>query len=101
MGIKSDKIVNLKEDKKVTEIRNKVNELRTANTELRRQTKNKGLPTNVRDELFARIDENTEMIEELLLEMKKPTIVPITGTSSVSEHNYEADSKFRTNSVRF
>ena len=101
MGERTDKIVDLKEDKKVKELRAQINELRAANTELRRQTRNKGLPVNVRDDLFAQIEENNDLIEELSSKMRTPTIVPVTETTTVAEHNYEADSNFRATSVRF
>ena len=100
MGERTDTIVDLKEDKEVEEIRKKINELRTTNTVLRKKSINKGIPVNVRDELFAQIEENKDKIEELIREMKKPTIVPVTGTTTIAEHNYEQDSSFRNNSVR-
>ena len=100
MGERSNEIVDLKEDKRIREIRDQINELRAANTELRKQTKNKGLPVNVRDDLFARIDENADLIDELIREMKSPTIVPVTGTTTVAEHKFEDDSNFKSNSVR-
>ena len=101
MDKRTDKIVNLEEDARTKEIMQQVNDLRAANTELRKQTKNRGIPTNVRDELFATIDENKELIEELLREISKPTIVPITEAPIVADHKYEETSTFRRNSVRF
>ena len=47
------------------------------------------------------IEDNEIMIEDLLKEMKSPTIVPVTGTSTVAEHVYEDTSNFRSNSFRF
>lgn len=101
MGERTDKIVSIEEDKKIKELRQQINDLRSANTELRKQANNRGLPTNVRDDLFARIDENQELIDELLKEMKQPTIVPVTGTSIVADHVYEQPSNFGRTSVRF
>jgi len=101
MGERTDKIVDLKEDKRIKDLRNQINELRAANTELRRQSRNKGLPVNVRDDLFAQIDENNDLIEELSSKMRHPVIVPVTETTTVAEHNYETDSNFRSTSVRF
>lgn len=101
MDKRTAKIVNVEEDARTKEILQQVNDLRAANTELRKQTKNKGLPTNVRDDLFATIDENTELIEELLRDLNKPTIVPITEAPIVADHKYEEHSSYSRNSVRF
>ena len=101
MDKRTAKIVNLEEDTKTKEIMQQVNDLRAANTQLRRQTKNRGIPTNVRDELFATIDENNELIEELLKDINKPTIVPITEAPIVANHKYEEHSSYSRNSVRF
>jgi hypothetical protein len=101
MDKRTAKIVNVEEDARTKEILQQVNDLRAANTELRKQTKNKGLPTNVRDDLFATIDENTELIEELLRDLNKPTIVPITEAPIVANHKYEEHSSYSRNSVRF
>lgn len=96
----ADNLINLKDDKTTIETRKKINELRAINTELRRKTKNKGLPINKRDDLFAEIDANQEQIEELLRSMKSPCIVPVTGTKPISEHNYEQESQFKDGSFR-
>ena len=101
MDKRTDKIVNLKEDARTREIMQQVNDLRAANSELRKQTKNRGIPTNVRDDLFATIDENTELIEELLKDLNKQTIVPITEAPIVADHKYEEVSSYSRNSVRF
>ncbi len=101
MDKRTAKIVNLEEDAKTKEIMQQVNDLRAANTQLRRQTKNRGIPTNVRDELFATIDENNELIEELLKDINKPTIVPITEAPIVADHKYEQHSSYSRSSVRF
>lgn len=101
MGERTDKIVNLKEDKRIKEIRQQINDLRAANTELRRQTNNRGIPTNVRDELFATIDENTELIEELIKEMKQPSIVPISEVPIVADHKFEGSNTFTNSMFRF
>ncbi len=101
MDERTNKIVNLEEDANTKKVMKEINNLRAANTELRRQTKNKGLPTNVRDDLFATIDENSERIEELLKSLNKPSIVPITEAPIVADHKYEEVSSYSRNSVRF
>ncbi len=102
MGEMTDKIVDVtNNDKKVKEIRKQIKELREANTELRKQTLNKGLPTNVRDNLFATIDENKELIEELLKDLNTPVVVPLTNNPIVANHKYDDTSSFGKSSFRF
>ena len=92
-------MVNLNEDSNVTKIREQINELRKQNTEYKKIINNTERRTNVRDDYIAKIEENEFQINELLTEMKQPTIVPATGTDIVAHHkNTKKRSSFGSSS---
>jgi hypothetical protein len=79
-------MVNLNEDPNVIKIREKINELRKQNTEYKKIINNTELRANVRDDYIMKIEDDEFQINELLSEMKQPTIVPATGTDIVAHH---------------